>query len=306
MRALVTGSAGFVGRHFVKRLVDDGWAVTRVDPRDDAFFGDAMDLFLPAVNGGAKFDLVVHAAARSPHRAAIDNAHGMHAHNTMLDAALFHWAIETQQPRVVYFSSSAVYSPQLVPPYSEGHGFIGEPFDAYGLTKRHGETLAKHAQRAGVDVIVLRPFSGYGSDQSEEFPFGAFIRRAIRREDPFVIWGDSRQTRDFVHIDDIVECALTLVDHHPSDPTSRRPVNVCTGIPTSMRELANRIISEVRHQLDPAYNPVIQVDANAPMGVQDRVGSPTYASQWHTPRVTLSEGIRRAVAVEVLREIDPV
>jgi UDP-glucose 4-epimerase len=201
---------------------------------------------------------------------------------------------------VIYFSSSAVYSNDLRHPtlggdvtamkfsFEESRGHSLEPFDDYGLTKRHGEHMAMAAQRCGVNVSILRPFSGYGTDQSTDFPFGAFINRAIRGEDPFTIWGDAEQARDFIHVDDIVEAALTI-----NLAQVREPVNVCTGVATTMLRLAETVIRA--RDVFSRYSPKIQVDETAPMGVTYRVGDPTSLHRWYTPRVTIEQGVHRAI-----------
>lgn len=302
--ALVTGSYGFVGRHMCKHLDDLGWDVYTLDPADPQFHHGAVVLshggdFSQFVNYSSKvFDLVVHAAAAAPHRRAIDEQKANFPYNVMLDAAMFNWAITTKQKHVVYLSSSAVYSDELHHPtlggsvadgmqfpFTEDMGFLHEPFDVYGQTKRIGERMAQQALWAGVPVTIVRPFSGYGEDQSEDFPFRAFIERARRRENPFTIWGDAGQVRDWIHIDDIVRGIMALVEARVT-----APVNLCTGIETSMHDLARMIVEKI-----PEYEPKALVDANAPMGVRYRVGDPTLLNAFYTPTVTIEEGIKRAL-----------
>ncbi|WP_344457460.1 NAD-dependent epimerase/dehydratase family protein, partial [Actinocorallia aurantiaca] len=147
---MVTGSAGFVGRHMVAELERRGWDVDGVDVSSaDGWRGlDALEVFR---FHQVRYDLVVHCAARSPHRAAIDAAPSMMAYNLQLDAAMFDWAVRTHQGRVLYLSSSAVYpaglqrqgAPWL--PLEEdlaGGDQIGFPADSYGWTKLTGERMA--------------------------------------------------------------------------------------------------------------------------------------------------------------------
>src|SRR6185369_16127194 len=177
VRALVTGSMGFIGRHFWNELPRRGW---EVDVCDIKAGPGVMELFGRSTN---RYDLVVHAASRSPHRVAIDTQPASHIYNQLLDAAMFDWVVRTKQGRVLYLSSCAAAD--------------AEP-DAYGLLKLTGERMAVQARAAGVPVTVVRPYSGYGEDQSEDFPFRAFVERARRREDPFDVWGDGKQVRDWI------------------------------------------------------------------------------------------------------------
>jgi nucleoside-diphosphate-sugar epimerase len=184
--------------------------------RCDIVFGQSMFALAGAVM--AHYDLVVHAAAQSPHRAAIDGDPASTIYNQHLDAAMFDWAVRTGQGRMLYLSSCAAAD--------------AEP-DDYGLLKLTGERLAAQARRAGLPVTVVRPYSGYGEDQSEDFPFGAFVARAKRREDPFTIWGDGQQVRDWIHVDDVVAGARAV-----ADGGTQEPVELCTGMSTTLRELA--------------------------------------------------------------------
>lgn len=264
MRALVTGSSGFVGRHFAVELEERGWEIQECDLR----FGlDSVFLFR---NETDRFDLVVHAAARTPHRAAIDGDPHSTIYNQHLDAAMFDWAVRTGQGRVLYLSSCAANDV--------------EP-DDYGLLKLTGERMADQARRAGQHVTVVRPYSGYGEDQSESFPFGAFVARARRREDPFVIWGDGTQMRDWIHIDDVVAGALAAVDASVTEP-----VSLCTGVGTTLRDLAEMVCAEV------GYMPMFAPQSDMPAGVSYRVGDPTLMSKFYTPQVSLAEGVKRALA----------
>jgi len=291
MKALITGSAGFVGRHMSAELSRRGWTLARFDIADGP---DALNVFRS--HSSTHYDLVVHAAASAPHRAAIDGEAEHFARNVHLDSAMFDWAVRTGQGRVLYLSSSAAYPIDLQDDHAtarelreddirwEGRRNIGNPDAAYGWAKLTGERLAAAARRKGLPVTVVRPFSGYGEDQSENFPFRALVERARRREDPFVIWGDGNQVRDWIHIDDVVAGALAVVESGTEDP-----VNLCTGIGTSMRELAELACELV------GYRPRFEFLTGKPAGVAYRVGDPARLHQYYGPEVTLAEGVARAL-----------
>lgn len=267
VRALVSGSSGFIGRHFVGELRRRGWEVLRYDVADPTSPRDVLNLFR---RSKYVFDLVVHAAARSPHRAAIDSDAAMHPYNAMLDSAMFDWAIRTKQRRVLYLSSCAA---------------LDGPVDDYAAGKLHGERLAANARAAGVPVTVVRPYSGYGEDQAEDFPFRAIVERARRREDPFVIWGDGSQVRDWVHVDDVVAGALKAAESGTDEP-----VSLCTGVGTSMVELARMACAEV------GYEPEFEFRLDKPAGVGYRVGDVNRMLTYYWPTVSLEAGVKRALA----------
>ena len=130
----------------------------------------------------------IHAAAIVGGRAKIDGNPLALAVNLELDAAMFQWALRTRPGRVVYLSSSAAYPVGLQGtrdhrPLLEGDiqvddfwPVFGTPDALYGWAKLTGERLAALARAEGVPVSVVRPFSGYSHDQSEDYPFPAFAR----------------------------------------------------------------------------------------------------------------------------------
>jgi nucleoside-diphosphate-sugar epimerase len=294
VKALVTGAAGFLGRHFTRALQARGYTVARCDTRLGL---DAGQIFAGRLMVGAVHDLVVHCAAVEPHRAAIDGQPMHLAQNLALDAAMFDWAVRTGQEQVLYISSSAAYPIDLQDDWatarelreadivSERRKNIGSPDAGYGWLKLTGERMALDAQRAGLPVNIVRPFSGYGEDQGENWPFGAFIARARRRDNPFVIWGDGTQVRDWIHVSDLVAGALEVIDQDV-----REPVNLCTGIGTSMAELVQLACKTA------GYDPDIELRTDKPAGVAYRVGDPAKFHQIYTPKVSIAEGVERALA----------
>jgi nucleoside-diphosphate-sugar epimerase len=305
--ALVTGAWGFVGRHMTRALREQGWDVIGCDTANPERPVDCLDVFRRA---DRVFDLVVHAAARAPHRAAIDGRPATMAYNLQMDSAMFDWALRTGQRRVLYLSSSAVYPVGFQAghtPYrlherdadpereiggqllqALGDLTVLQPDAGYGWTKLTGEKMAAAAAVEGLAVNVVRPFSGYGEDQGEDWPFGAFIARARRRENPFTIWGTGGQVRDWIHIDDVVAGALAIVD-----ADVREPVNLCTGRGITMSQLAGMVCAEA------GYGVTLQARPEAPSGVAYRVGDPDRFFDIYRPKVPLEEGVARAIRAVV-------
>lgn len=293
--ALVTGSAGFAGRHYAEALKKRGYAVLGLDPRNDGALphDDALYFF---DHDWTRFDLVVHCAAVVGGRANIDGAPLALAVNLQLDAAMFRWALSTKPGRVVYMSSPAAYpvwmqTLELSQPMQErwitpdlSRNNVGVPDQLYGWAKLTGENLAWRARKAGLAVSVIRPFSGYGEDQDISYPFRAFTERARGREDPFIVWGNLRQCRDFIHIDDIVEATIIMCEEGIDGP-----VNLGTGDATALEDLAG-LVAETA-----GYSPTLKVNPDAPTGVGYRVADTTLMRQFYQPKVSLEEGVRRAL-----------
>lgn len=287
--ALVTGNRGFVGRHMTAALLDRGYNVTGVDIADPVVARDARDFFR---SNDQRFDLVVHLAAIVGGRATIEGSPLHVAVDLSIDAEAFGWAVRTKPGRFVYYSSSAAYPTSLQT--REHHRRLAEtdidlddvasPDLSYGWSKLTGEQLARWAAREGLAVHVLRPFSGYGTDQALDYPFPSFIARAARRDDPFEVWGDGCQVRDFIHIDDVIEGTLAVVDQDV-----RVPLNLGTGRATSFNDLA-----AICQQAAGYSAPVKHLPA-APTGVHYRVADITTMRGIYSPRITLEEGIERAL-----------
>ena len=193
-RALITGGCGFVGRHFARRLLDDGWHVTVIDdlssglqPTDWQFLPiwwwlDDLRSIIEDVDQNV-FELIIHCAAVVGGRLKIDGDPLAVATDLAIDSDFFNWVVKAKnRPKVIYFSSSAVYPTELQERKSHAklaehlvtfrHFRVGIPDMTYGWAKLTGELLAKHAvEKYDADVVIYRPFSGYGEDQSFDYPF---------------------------------------------------------------------------------------------------------------------------------------
>lgn len=284
-RILITGCEGFVGRNFEKKLVKLGHSVCGIDIKSGI---DCRDFFKTSKE---VFDLIVHCAAIVGGRANIEGNPIQVATDLSIDAEMFNWAVKTGQKAVIYFSSSAAY------PVND-HNTIGNiskessvdleniknPDEVYGWAKLTGEMLAKKAREKGLNVYVFRPFSGYGEDQDLDYPFPSFINRVKNCVDEFEIWGDGEQVRDFVHIDDIFDTVMSVYN-----ADYQEPVNIATGRPISFNQLYELVCSAIDKK------PKIKYLLNAPKGVKYRVGDTTIMSKFHTPKVTLEDGINRAL-----------
>jgi len=287
MKILITGDAGFVGRHFRRKFESQGHTVVGIDIANSMPM-DARDFFR---KDNTYFDKVIHLAAVVGGRKMIEGSPLSLAVDLSIDAELFGWALRTEPGCITYFSSSAAY-PIDLQTKNETNALhesdidlmaIGTPDLSYGWAKLTGEMLAAHARKAGLTVHVYRPFSGYGSDQALDYPFPSFIDRAKRKADPFEIWGDGTAVRDFIHIDDIINASLAGCE------ADIEIANLGTGRATSFNELAS-LVCELA-----GYKPGILHLPSEPVGVHYRVAEPSYMETFYRPRFCLEEGIQRAL-----------
>ena len=325
MKCLVTGSNGFIGRHFVKRLLDDGHTVTAIDnmyagrelvdwefkpnaynpetrgvPNLQLMIGDCRSFFASSGNiwSANRFDLIIHCAAIVGGRIKIEDDPLEVALDLAIDSEFFRWVVDRKPyPKVVYFSSSAVYPLELQT--KDKHVALAEsyvdlnqnrfskPETSYGWCKLNGEYLAKTAHdKHGLEVAVYRPFGGYGEDQSLHYPFPAIVKRVVSGENPVMVWGSGDQERDWIHVDDIVECVLQT---YPQLCGRGGVLNLGTGIATSFFQLAELVCKVAGKDASTRNDPL------KPEGVFSRVDDAAEMLKFYTPKISLAEGIQRAL-----------
>lgn len=280
MNILITGHKGFVGKYFWKKLDNGKNKLTGVDIKDNI---NCRDFFKKS---DTQFDLVIHLAAVVGGRETIENRPLAIADNFSIDSEFFQWCLKTNPKKVVYFSSSAAY-----PTYYQVEGnqrklnedmadFSSKPDMTYGWSKMVGEYLASFVD----NVYIFRPFSGYGKDQDLNYPFPMYVKRALEKQDPFEVWGNGKQTRDFIHINDIVDAVITSLDND-----SIGPINLGTGRSTSFLELAEMCMDTV------GYKGKIVTRPEKPIGCMHRVSDNSKMLSFYTPKISLEQGIWEAV-----------
>ena len=160
--------------------------------------------------------------------------------------------------KIVYASSSSVYGNTTKIPILETDD--RKPINPYAETKLEGEYLAKKYSEMGVSVIGLRYFNVFGSRQSMEYAgvIKLFLEK-IKQELPPKINGDGLQTRDFVHIDDVVRANILAMDSN----IKHKFFNVGTGNSISILDLANVIINASGLSLEPIHGPELSGDVRA-------------------------------------------
>jgi len=282
MKILITGHKGFVGKYFMRKYSNHD--VIGIDIKDG---NDCRDYFKQSDD---KFDLVIHLAAIVGGRQTIDNNPLSVATDLSIDSEMCQWALRTKPSRIIYFSSSAAYPTKL---QTEKYQLkesdidlndVSNPDMTYGWAKLTGEFLLQFLGTEGIKTNVFRPFSGYGTDQDLDYPFPSYIKRSNNLADPFDIWGDGNQVRDFIHIQDIVDAVDTAIREDVDFP-----VNLGSGIATSFNELFTMVTSLKGYSAKPNH---IQ---SAPVGVQYRVCDPSKMLSFYTPKISLEEGIIRAL-----------
>ncbi len=274
----------------------DARDVIRELGNNENYFADKFNFISGRLND------VFHFAAIVGGRAMIDGDPMAVALDLAIDAEIFYWACRYKPERLLYPSSSAAYPIDL---QTESNTIqlkesdidfkrMGQPDMTYGWTKLTGEFLAKiAAKHYGLKVTCIRPFSGYGEDQDLTYPVPAIAARAAKKEEPFEVWGSGHQGRDFVHIDDVIDCILLAMDHI-HDGTA---INIGMGKLTSFRE-----IIEVFCKIA-GYNPEIKPLLDKPVGVFSRYCDMSFVEEklgWKA-KISIEEGMRRVYNAALLK-----
>lgn len=285
---LVTGAAGFIGSHTTDELLRAGHTVTGVDNfrtgrranLETALASGRFTLLdvdvatpgaLAATVAQVRPDALIHLAAlvsvqESMLNPALNYALNVQATHEVAEAARTHGV-----RRVVFASSAAVYGESTALPLRESAGT--HPISPYGAAKLASEALLLgHAAAFGITVRCQRYFNVFGPRQDPASPYSGVISifdRRYRRGEPVTIYGDGRQTRDFVSVHDVAR-ANVLAATKPD--VASGVANICTGRATSLLEL----LAVFRRE-----HPSVPAPSHAPARAGDilqSVGDPTAAA----------------------------
>jgi UDP-glucose 4-epimerase len=287
-RFLITGGCGFIGSHLHDRLTAAGHAVRVIDDlssghrrnlpsQADVLVGDINDaaLLRQALDG---VDGCFHLAAIASVERGVADWLGTHRTNLTGTIAIFDAIRRLGRPvPVVYASSAAVYGDCPTLPITEDA--TPRPLSAYGADKRGCELHALVASHGfGIPTFGLRFFNVYGPRQDPKSPYSGVISifcDRLRRGEPVDVYGDGEQTRDFVFVADIVEALVRAMDRAGEAPQSIRApaevMNVCTGVPVSVRNLADTIASLLGHTPTIRFAPPRAGEIRHSTGAPERV-----------------------------------
>jgi UDP-glucose 4-epimerase len=254
---LITGGAGFIGTNLVEALVDQGAEVIVVD---DLSEGDASRLPKDVIfhkldvrdsNGLVEVmkgvDVVVHLAAQPRVQFSIDSPVEAHDVNVNGTLAVLEAAKKTEVKRVVFAASSAAYGDQETLPLSVD--LLTDPKSPYALHKLIGEGMMKlWSDLYGIETVSLRFFNVYGPYFDPDGPYALVIGRFLKlkaENKALTITGDGEQTRDFIHVHDVVRA---IIESSTNETVGHGEVlNIGSGVQTSINELVGIIGGEVEY-----------------------------------------------------------
>ena len=308
--ALVTGGASFIGSTLTDQLLARGARVRVVDDLSSGHLDNIRahlgggnvdflhaDLREPGLTRAAMHgvDTVFHLAADHGGRGYVDLHQAGPASNFFLDGLVFGEALRAKVKKVVFASSGCVY-PNFLQSDTHKEVYLTEemtkgPKDAdntYGWAKLMGEiTLQAYAKEHGMGAASCRYFTVYGPRGVENHAVIAMIARAFLGHNPFEIWGDGSQIRNWTYIDDIVEGTI-LAGEKINDGTA---INLGTMERITVLDCAKMVCDFTKHKAEIKKRPEM------PTGPLNRVADNALAKRllgWE-PKVTFREGLKRTI-----------
>ncbi len=309
-KVLVTGGASFIGSHLVDALLDKGARVRIVDDLSSGKLENIQehinkkrvefikaDLREPNVARDAMkgIEVLFHLAADHGGRGYVDLHQAGPATNLFLDGLVFYEAKRANVEKIVFASSGCVYPNYLQSDINKEifltEDLVKPPYDAdnmYGWAKLMAElTLKAYYKEYGIKTVSCRYFTVYGPRGVENHAVIAMIARAFVKQDPFEVWGDGNQIRNWTYIDDIVRGTI-LAAERIDDGTA---VNLGTMERIRVIDAVKEVLRYTNH------NPRIVFRTDMPVGPLNRVADNSLAKKllnWE-PAVKFMDGLHRTI-----------
>jgi UDP-glucose 4-epimerase len=246
MKIVVTGGSGFIGSHLVDKLIKLKHKVVVIDlvknntnSKATYIVADINDLETTK-EAYKNADCVFHLAAEVQIQLSLkDPLQTFHTNFKGLQAVLENMRIN-KVPKIIFSSSSAVYS-ESKNPIKETD--LLNPLNPYALSKKIGEELCLMYEKLyGIEVVILRYFNVYGPRQNNTSPYSGVISlflKQLQENKPLQITGDGAQTRDFIHVSDVVEANIAAM--HYKNITNQQIFNIATGNSITILDLAKKL-----------------------------------------------------------------
>ncbi len=302
-KILVTGGAGMIGSHIVEELLARGARVritqhNRPHPFDnkvEVVTGDllSMDFCRAAVSG---VDFVIHAAGFTGGVGQVTlEPVATFTNNLLMNTQILEASRLEGVKRFGLLSNSSVYaasSEALKEDAAWGDSIRGVAENPTGDVKRIAELQCKvYADSAAMKIGIVRGGNGYGPrdyfDMERSHVLPALIRKAVSRQNPFVLWGTGETVRDFTHARDIARGLLFVLEHHAICD----PVNISTGRTTSIRDALHIILRESEHT-----SAQVVFDTSRPLGPKaKRLDTTKMNALGFKPAISLEDGLKETI-----------
>jgi UDP-glucose 4-epimerase len=297
MKVLVTGGAGFIGSHIVEALVDSQYEVVVVDnlvtghlkniPPHVRFYQQDVRRNIDDLFAKEEPDFVIHQAAQvSVSHSFIDPLYDCEE-NIIGTLNILQACVRHNVKKVVFASTAAVYGNPVYLPVDEAHPL--QPISFYGLSKGHAEKCIHiFAEAHHLDYSILRYANVYGPRQDARGEAGViavFIEKLIQGESP-VIFGDGKQTRDFIFVKDVARANVAALTNG-----NREILNIGTGQEISILEIIEQLATITGKPILPVLRPGREGDIRSSVLQNDRAQLMLHWSPCHSLQKGLLETV---------------
>lgn len=292
---LLTGAAGFLGRHAARHFAQLGWRVVGVDdvpPENAPTLARFARLRLPSAELASILTeeqphTCIHCAGRASVPLSMQDPAGDFRDNTVMTFELLE-ALRRHAPacRFILLSSAAVYGNPPALPVSEAAPVA--PLSPYGWHKRQAELLCEEFSAVfGLPTISARIFSAYGPGLRRQVVWD--ICERVLTTGRLELRGTGAESRDFIHAADVAHALAVLAEKAPAHG---EVFNLATGRETSIAELARLVCSA----LGTSTTPVFDGAATAGQPINWRADLARLAGLGFAPRISLEDGVRGVAA----------
>ncbi|MHA1551115.1 MAG: NAD-dependent epimerase/dehydratase family protein [Candidatus Heimdallarchaeaceae archaeon] len=254
---LITGGLGQLGYYTYLHLKNqynicilDNLSSSKVEVPDDVTFIQNDIQNKASYENLPKIDFIVHAAAQISINQSVSNPIFDAENNILGTLQLLEYAKEIKAKRFIHISSAATYGDPVSLPITEDHP--RNPKSPYGLSKLVSEKYVRlYSQLYNLEIVVLIPFNIYSPLQNADDPYAGVIFRfieAIKKGVQYTIYGDGKQTRDFIHVKDVARAIdLSL----KSKSAANQIINIGSGVPYSINELSSNLLKLSKSGIQP-------------------------------------------------------
>ena len=251
-QVLITGGAGFIGKHTVKNLTEQGFEPIVADRKENPdmdckyYQVDVTTPELENVFKENKIDYVIHLAALPSVSESIKNPHKDCMNNYFATVNVCELSKKYNIKKIIFSSTAAVYANPKYLPVDEEH-----PTDflsPYAITKNASENFIQYS---GLDYIIFRYANVYGPGQDSQGEAGVVAKffDLMKENKPIEIHGSGEQYRDFVYVDDVAKVNVLAIQKDITNTI----INVSTNIKTSVNELFEILKKELNYKLEPNH-----------------------------------------------------
>ncbi len=307
-RRVVVSGASFIGVNLIPKLIEKKVASLRVVnltkkhekivkniAKDIEFLALDLRSLENAKKAIKNMDIIIHLAAAHGGRGYVELKQAETASNFLLDGAVFKASLDLGVEKIFYASSGCVY-PNYLQNRKNGIVYLKEsdvkpPYDAdnvYGWAKLMGEKVLKtYYKKYGLKSAIGRFFTVYGPYAKESHAVMATIAKAFIKQDPFEVWGDGKQIRNWTYVEDIVDGIIKMIEKI-DDATA---INLGTMEKIRVIDMVNLVFKYTE------FKPKRSKFIDMPTGPLKRVADNSLAKKlldWY-PKYTFEKGLKKTI-----------